>query len=132
MRKTVVVIDDDMDDLDMMKESLAQIDSTIDCISFDVPEEAIRLLGKERAVQPDCIFIDLNMPRIGGAECLKRLRNVPGLHETPIIICSTSMPVNVSDELIKHGATATFRKPYAVGEYHIILQNIISASFIPH
>jgi CheY-like chemotaxis protein len=101
MHKTVVVIDDYIDDLDMMKESLRQIDSTIECISFEIAEEAIHLLGDNgHTLHPDYVFIDLNMPRVDGAECLKRLRNLPHLGDTPIIICSTSMPASVSNDLI--------------------------------
>lgn len=66
MRKTIVIIDDDSDDLDTMKEALRQIDPLILCISFLYPEEALRLLSKELILLPDYIFVDINMPKISG------------------------------------------------------------------
>ncbi|MFZ6012716.1 MAG: response regulator [Bacteroidota bacterium] len=132
MHKTVVLIDDDSDDLDLMRESLTQVDSSINCVSFVFAEEAIRLLTKELILLPDYIFIDINMPKLDGMECLKQLRSIPEFRETPIIMCSTSMPSTVSEQLIKQGATYTFQKPNTVGAYLTILEGIIFSALTPY
>ena len=56
MPKTVVIIDDDSDDLEIMKEALSHVDSSLLCISFVYPDEAIRLLARELILLPDYIF----------------------------------------------------------------------------
>jgi CheY-like chemotaxis protein len=128
MPKTVVVIDDDQDDLEVMREALHHIDPTLLCISFIYPEEAIRLLSKELILLPDYIFIDINMPRITGDECLRQLRDIQELKQTPIIMFSTSMPDEIGSSLLKKGANSAFQKPYKVSEYHTILRSIIYQS----
>ena len=125
MPKTVVLIDDDSDDLDVLKEALLLVDSTMHCISFIYAEEAIRLLSKELILLPDYIFLDINMAKMSGGECLKELRKLQEFKTTPIIMCSTSMPDAVARQLIRDGATYTFQKPYAMRSYVQILEGIL-------
>ena len=101
MPKTVVIIDDDSDDLEIMKEALSHVDSSLLCISFVYPDEAIRLLARELILLPDYIFIDINIPRISGQECLATLRKIKEFDDVPIIMYSTSMPSAVSELLKK-------------------------------
>ena len=111
MSKTIVLIDDDPDDLDIMKETIEKAEPSAQCISFLYPDEAIRVLTNELIIVPDYIIIDMNMPRKNGLECLKELRSQEEFHETPIIIYSTTVSPGVRDTLIKHGATHVFQKP---------------------
>jgi len=124
MPRTIVLIDDDTDDLDAMKEAIDQVDSTLLCISFSHAEEALRLLGKELVVLPDFIFIDVNMPKISGKECLTTLRRTAELTNTPIIMHSTSLPIDMAKSYLAIGASYTFQKPYAFNDYLRILEEI--------
>jgi CheY-like chemotaxis protein len=130
MPKTIVIIDDDSDDLDIMKEALGQVDPSLLCISFVYPDEAIRLLGKELILLPDYIFIDINIPRISGQECLSYLREIKEFDNIPIIMYSTSMPSQVSQVLMKKGANFTFQKPFEFKDYITILERIIYGSYL--
>jgi len=125
MPKTVVLIDDDPDDLFFMKEALDKIDSSLVCFSFTNPEEALRTLTKELVFSPDYIFVDINMPMMTGYDCLRELRKSDGLKETTIIMYSTYLPSIEAEKLKKQGATYSFQKPYKAGEYLSILRNII-------
>jgi CheY-like chemotaxis protein len=125
MSKTIVIIDDDSDDLEIMKEALAQVDDSLMCFSFVYPEEAIQLLSNELILLPDFIFIDINIPRLSGDKCLVHLRAIPEFRDVPIIMYSTSMPPTVAETLRNYGATYSFQKPFALQEYVNILQRII-------
>lgn len=126
MPKTVIIIDDDSDDLDIMKEALMQVDPSLLCICFVYPDEAIRLLSNELILLPDFIFIDINIPRLPGPECLSLLREIRDFDQVPIIMYSTSMPDPVAETLKKSGATFTFQKPFEFNGYINILDRIIS------
>jgi CheY-like chemotaxis protein len=132
MPKTVVIIDDDSDDLDIMKEALSQVDSSLLCISFVYPDEAIRLLSKELILLPDFIFIDINIPRISGDECLRHLRSIKEFDSIPIIMYSTSMPAVVAQTLQLKGANFTFQKPFEFRGYVSVLERIIYGTYHPH
>ena len=125
MAKTIILIDDDPDDLFLLKESIGKIDPTLLCISFIYAEEAVELLSRELLVLPEYIFIDINMPKKTGTECLVDLRKNGELKNVPIIMCSTSMPETVSRNLLSLGANFTFQKPFTVNEYLITLRKIL-------
>ena len=126
MAKTVIVIDDDQDDLDIMKQALKNLDDSLLCLSFIYPEEALRvLLSNELVVLPDYIFIDINMPRITGDKCLKMIRSKKELDRIVVTLYSTSMPDAVAEVLKSSGADFVFEKPVRLKAYSDILRNII-------
>jgi CheY-like chemotaxis protein len=129
-QKTVFLIDDDSDDLQFMRDALSRLDSSIICESFVDPEEAIRRLAKNLIIVPDYIFIDRNMPKVTGEECLQILRADARFQATAIILCSTSMPREVSESLVKAGASFTFRKPDTESGYTVLLRDIIQGTIL--
>ncbi len=46
--------------------------------------------GREQLPRPYLILLDLNMPRLGGIETLRRLRADPVLHDSIVFILTTS------------------------------------------
>jgi len=128
MSRTVVIIDDDADDLDVMKSSLAEVDKSIECVLFERPEAAIEQFAKGRLPAPDFIFMDLNMPGLKGETALLKLRSIDKLRDTAIVMLSTSMSQIKGSNLIRDGATYTFQKPWHLREYQRILTEILSGN----
>jgi CheY-like chemotaxis protein len=127
MAKTIMLIDDDQDDLDIMKQAIYNIDPALLCLSFIYPEEALRiLLSRELAILPDFIFIDINMPGMSGDKCLKVLRSHKQFDEIVITLYSTSMPATVAEALKSSGANHVFEKPVRIKTYSEIISQIIS------
>jgi DNA-binding NtrC family response regulator len=127
MEATVVVIDDDCDDLDIMKEALTCLDSNIICFCYQDAEEAIDAIANELIVYPNYVFIDINMSPLSGFDCLMKLRANDDLKDVTIVMCSTFMPLEIASALIKHGANFTLQKPVAMQEYYAILKGILEA-----
>lgn len=125
MAKTVILIDDDQDVLDILKESVKRIDSAILCISFIYPEEAIRVVSAELISIPNFIFIDINMPRITGDMVLKEFRKIKELNNSVITMLSTAMPGTVALALRASGANFTFQKPIKIEDYIKLLKTIL-------
>jgi DNA-binding NtrC family response regulator len=128
MEATVLVIDDDCDDLDLMKEIITSLDPKILCCCYDDPERIVGLISNGLVDFPNYVFIDINMPRMSGLECLVKLREIRDFNDGIIIMYSTSMPVDVSSILMERGANYTFQKPVTLGEYEKILRGIFEAS----
>lgn len=126
MARTIILIDDDPDDLDIIKQAIASVDQNLLCISFIYSHEALRvLLGKELVVMPDLILIDINMPGITGDKCLKSLRDDQFFDDVFIAMYSTSMPDTVSEALKQLGADYTFEKPVRISAYAKIIAHIV-------
>ena len=83
------LIDDDHDDQEFFAMALEQIDRKVQLMTSDNALDALEKL-REPGMIPDLIFLDINMPRIDGWQCLKQLREIERLKKTPIVIYSTS------------------------------------------
>lgn len=85
----ILLIDDDSDDQEIFTWVIKSIDpqSVIDSASDGV--EALEKL-KDEHYQPDLIFLDLNMPRMHGLDCLKGIREIRRLDGCPVVVYSTS------------------------------------------
>ncbi|UYQ94536.1 response regulator [Chitinophaga horti] len=106
---TCVLIDDDADDQEIFLYALKQIGENIECLVFDNGKEAIANLG-DRAILPDYIFLDLNMPSMDGRQCLRAIKQLPHLDETPVIIYSTSSAPRDKQETAQMGARGYVEK----------------------
>ncbi len=78
--------------------------------TVDDGERLMSYLSKNINKLPDVLFLDLNMPRKNGAECLKEIKLNKKLQHLPVIIYSTSLHEAVADELYKNGAHYYIRK----------------------
>ena len=106
----ILVVDDDIDDLLFFTDALVEIDPQIECVAAVNGIEALKKLGT-MPVRPDYIFLDLNMPKMNGKQCLKHIKNNPLLQSIPVIIYSTSRLQDDMDEVRELGATAFLIKP---------------------
>ncbi len=110
MRKNVFLVDDDRDDREIFIEALAEIDNSFTCFTAENGEDAINKLHAN-AFAPDYIFLDLNMPRMNGRECLVEIKNIKRLVNIPVIIYTTSSLQKEKEELVKLGASTFITKP---------------------
>ena len=88
--KPILLIEDD--DVDVMTVNRALRDSqmTNQLVSIGEGEEAIEYLKDESTAKPFIILLDLNMPRMDGAEFLKIVKADKVLKNIPVIIFTTS------------------------------------------
>jgi CheY-like chemotaxis protein len=125
-----LLVDDDSDDIALFEEILAEVDSAVGFQSAKDGQEALNLLRGGNADIPDLIFLDLNMPRMGGKECLAHLKNDAELRDVPVIMYTTSSQSKDIEEAMMSGAVCFITKPSNVKELRHILSSIIHS--MPH
>jgi DNA-binding response OmpR family regulator len=125
------VVDDDADDRDIFTMALGCIRHKTRCITAKSGEDALELLKKNEEFIPDFIFLDINMPRVNGKECLIEMRKMERLKKVPIYMYSTSFTDKDKVETLSLGATDYFVKPYSVKILIEILSKIILKSASP-
>lgn len=123
--KTCYLIDDDIDDQDIFRMSLDVIDNTIKCDVVDNGQDAVQRLSAEIDYTPDYIFVDVNMPKMNGIECLKQLKNISRLSSTQIIMFSTSEDSRIISQCKQLGAKDFVVKPASLDSLSLILSKII-------
>ena len=122
------LIDDDIDDREIFTLALKDIDSSIKCTTAKDGAEALDFIENNKNFIPNFIFLDLNMPRINGKECLVEMRRIVRLQNIPIYIYTTSSSDKDKLELLNMGATGFITKPYTIKKLVEILSQIISTT----
>lgn len=84
-----LLIDDNLADQLLAEEAFLQLcpECTLTCVADG--KTALDLL-KSKAVQPDVILLDVNMPGMSGFEVLAALKADPQLALLPVVMLSTS------------------------------------------
>lgn len=89
-------------------------------------EQLMELLHDKTADLPDILFLDLNMPRKGGHECLLEVRLSTRLRRLPVIILSTYIGPDTEEKLCKSGATHCIVKPTNVAQLKEVIQRVLA------
>ncbi|MDQ3047487.1 MAG: response regulator [Bacteroidota bacterium] len=106
----ILLADDDVDDRFFFTEALNEIRVPHELVTIDNGELLMKYLKENSSSLPNVLFLDLNMPRKNGAECLKEIKLDKKLQKLPVIIYSTSLHDEVADELYAVGAHYYIRK----------------------
>jgi CheY-like chemotaxis protein len=112
----ILLVDDDDDDVELFCMALRDVDEHIECMTAHNGEEAMVLLRSKSTPKPELIFLDMNMPRMNGRQCLANLKTDTELCDIPVVMYSTSKMEEDIDELLKLGATYFLTKPTALNE----------------
>ncbi len=83
----ILLIEDDADDQFFFMDALGLVASGLQCQIAHDGVEALRHLDTFEL--PSLIFLDLNMPRMNGYECLSRIRE-SAAKDVPVVVISTS------------------------------------------
>ncbi len=109
--KNIVFVDDDEDDRMVFREILQRVYPEIIYNDFDGAEEALSFLECEFIMQPDLIFLDINMPVKDGFFMLRSLKKKERLKSVPVVVFSTSKNPTDMEKAKKLGAVGYAVKP---------------------
>ena len=109
--KIFFIVDDDTDDQELFMEAVKEVDESIKCLTASNCEEALDMLKNRKISLPDVIFLDLNMPRLNGKQCLAEIKKEANLRDIPVIIYSTSSEKRDMEETSRLGAAYFLTKP---------------------
>ncbi len=105
-------------------------EARIDTILFRVSdgEQALGyLLGKAPYIDsntPDCVFLDLNMPRVDGWQVLVEMKADENLRSIPIIVLSASFRQADKDRAYRLGAMHYISKPSSLDALVIAVRSV--------
>jgi CheY-like chemotaxis protein len=100
---------------------LQEVNPTVTFQSAANGNEALDRLRAAGAQLPDVIFLDLNMPRMDGRQCLSELKNDPELKHIPVIIYTTSGHPKDIEQTLQNGAACFITKPTDTRELYNLL-----------
>ena len=121
IKHTLLLADDDVDDCIFFREALEELPIIASLTTVNDGVELMRLLSGKLTSFPDMLFLDLNMPRKTGYECLSEIKSDDKLKHLPVVILSTSFEYDIANLLYKNGADFYLRKP---GDFSVLKQLI--------
>jgi CheY-like chemotaxis protein len=106
----ILLADDDKDDRFFFEKALQNISAQTELSAVEDGEKLMSYLMKNTSNLPDILFLDINMPRKNGSECLVEIKGHDKLKNIPVIMYSTSLHDDVADLLHSYGASYYIQK----------------------
>lgn len=128
----ILLADDDEDDRLIFKDAINEVKVKTKVTIVNDGVQLMEYLHETEDELPQIVFLDLNMPRKGGIECLKEIRNDPRLKDLSIAIYSTSASEqDIEDTFIK-GANIYIKKPNDFNTLVKVLGEVITINWQYH
>src|SRR3954453_14967427 len=110
MTASVLVVDDDQDNREMLAEYLTLVGCTV-----AIASSGVEALVVAEAMRPQVMLMDLALPGIDGWEATRRVKAHPLLKQTVgIAVTAHSLPKH-REEALHAGCDAVVLKPYNLG-----------------
>jgi two-component system chemotaxis response regulator CheY len=88
MYRTILLIDDDPDDIEILQDAIASLGQQRIFQTAGSRAQVFELL-QHFQTRPDLVFLDLNMPGVIGTELLQKLKSSEATRAIPIVLYST-------------------------------------------
>ena len=127
----ILLADDDKDDRFLFREALSELPIFANLETVHDGEQLMNYLNENSGKLPHILFLDLNMPRKNGFECLSEIKHNEKLKALPVIMFSTSYPRDLHYEqdmikiLYKIGAQDYVQKPANFKELKEVISTIL-------
>lgn len=121
MKPSIFLADDDDDDCVLFQDAMNEVARDHELVIAYDGQELLEVLDARVPPVPRMIFIDLNMPRKNGIECLQEIKRTDKLRGIPVIILSTSSQAGSIETAFAHGADRYVTKP---GTYALLKKTI--------
>jgi CheY-like chemotaxis protein len=136
----ILLAEDDIDDRNFFHAALKKLPVSTTLKAVPDGEQLMDHLGSETAELPDILFLDINMPRKDGLECLFEIKSNVKLKDIPVIMFSTSKLKDTVGTVFKNGAAVYIHKPNDFSQLvqvihhalHIASENVFSNSPIKY
>lgn len=126
----ILLADDDESDRVLFKEVFSELSIKTIVNTTNNGIELMAYLDDENSKLPDIIFLDLNMPRKNGLECLKEIRSNEKLKDISIAIYSTSADEKDMEETFINGANVYITKPNDYNILKQVLERAVMSSYL--
>jgi CheY-like chemotaxis protein len=130
-KRPILIVDDDLDDVALLKEALKDSGLAIPMIQLGDGEQALRYLSAAAPYEnrstfpiPSLVLLDLKMPKRTGFEVLAWIRTQPELCDLAVIVMTGSIREDDKQRARALGASDYQVKPVGFGELVRIVREL--------
>ena len=127
MNKTgpIIIIDDDLDDQDLLRELFAELKLKNEVFIFPEGESALNYLSNP-AIHPFIIISDIKMPKMDGFELRQQLaEKSENSKTTPFLFFTTGSTAQALNNAYTHSVQGIFQKPVKYNDWKDTISNIV-------
>jgi two-component system cell cycle response regulator DivK len=121
--KTVLIIEDNENNLYMMRFILAKLGHTV--LEARDGAAGVEMANSER---PDLILMDIQLPVLDGYAATRRIRQTDTLKEVPIIAVTSYAMVGDKEKALAAGCTDYVEKPIDPPAFVKVLERYLTAA----
>ena len=126
--KTILLVEDNPDDEELVLRSLRRSNIANDVVVARDGQQALQYLygpeGNGPIYIPAVVLLDLKLPKIGGIDVLKRIRERPETQCLPVVILTSSSEDEDILRSYENGANSYVRKPVDFSEFAEAVRNL--------
>jgi len=128
----IILADDDEDDILFFTDAFDELKINTKVNTFKDGEELMNYLNTDKAVMPNVLFLDLNMPKKTGIECLTEIKANNKMSGIAIAIYSTSASEEDIEKTFVLGANIYIKKPDDFKKLKKVLSEVVSINWQYH
>jgi CheY-like chemotaxis protein len=130
-KKWILLVEDNPDDEELTKRAIKKNNILNELIVTRDGVEALDFLfgsgnyaGRDTAVMPTVVLLDLKLPKIDGLEVLRRMRADERTACVPVVMLTSSKEEQDIGNSYKLGCNSYIRKPVDFGQFTEAVQNL--------
>ncbi len=128
----VVLADDDEDDRLFFIEAFEELKMQTKVAVYKDGVALMDALNQSDSVMPNILFLDLNMPKKSGLECLQEIKCNARFKDVAIAIYSTSASEEDIEDTFVNGANIYIKKPNNFNVLKKILSDVVTMNWQYH
>lgn len=125
----ILLADDDEDDRLFFTDAFDELKMTTKVNTYNDGVYLMEYLTQNNIIIPHILFLDLNMPRKSGKECLLEIRKDERFNNMAIAIYSTSASEEDIEDTFVQGANIYIKKPNDFKKLKKILSSVVSTNW---
>jgi len=128
----IILADDDEDDRMFFTDAFDELKMKTKVQTYNDGVELMNYLMTENAILPHVLFLDLNMPKKNGIECLHEIKANKRFDDIAIAIYSTSSSEEHIEETFVNGANIYIKKPNDFNTLKKVLSDVVTINWQYH
>ena len=128
----IILADDDEDDRLFFTDAFDELKISTKVNTFNDGVELMDYLNADDAVLPHVLFLDLNMPKKNGIECLHEIKKYEKFKDIAIAIFSTSSSEEHIEDTFVNGANIYIKKPSDFEVLKKVLSYVVTLNWQYH
>ncbi len=125
----IMLADDDEDDRMFFIDAFNEIKISTKVKTCQDGEELMEYLNNNDSVLPEILFLDINMPKKNGLECLSEIKANQRFRNIAIAIYSTSSSDEHVEETFVKGANVYIKKPNDFNILKKVLSEVVTVNW---